>query len=679
MINHLKHGISVLVVMMAFSATLCASSCPEELPEAYRTGCQDCPELFTEGIEFFKQRKASDALQAWLPVVARAEELRDYPTLACLYPKISRLYSVQGEYSKAIEFSLSYVDLPEEFIPLSTVSKQNGNLSEYYGILGLWDEAYKHHLVAYDKALQSGDTLTMVQVLHQSGTVFYYQDSATTSLQFYQEALDLALDQGDQRSLNKLYGGMASAAQAAGQLSNALTYAQSQYETAARPIDRAYGMQNIGDVFWAMGMTDSAFVYLNRALTGLQNQGLAFPAAKLLGHMGDLALELEQGQEAEAYYSSALAIPSYAESPFAQSTYQGLAQITGENGQFEQQAEYLGRYIELHAIHQKDGSQELLDKLRAEFQLENKESQLLQLQQAYEIKQLENFLIIGGAIALLLMLLGGGFYYYSLRQSHKITKEQKEKIEEQNEQLVEYNSRLKGFSSVVSHDLKQPLRTTVSLIGLFRRRFGKMVPEEGREYLELIDQQHKQMLQLIEGLQQLSTLEKPSAEEYRQVDAHDLLQNALHQLQQLAKENDTAVSINPPACDWPALHVHPAQITQVWQNLLANAIKFSPATVGEVVIGYEEKEASHLFFVQDNGIGISKEHHDKVFGMFSRLNARSDYEGSGIGLATCKRILDNHSGRIWVESALGQGSTFYFELPHSVNTAPQAQAVLQES
>ena len=165
---------------------------------------------------------------------------------------------------------------------------------------------------------------------------------------------------------------------------------------------------------------------------------------------------------------------------------------------------------------------------------------------------------------------------------------------------------------------------------------------------------------LINDLLQISQVSS-QATSFVRVDTNEACRAALLNLDGLFKKSATRIELG----DLPVVMGDPTQITQVFQNLISNALKYRKEESPLVTITAQKKQELWEFSFADNGIGISPEFHDKIFGIFKRLHTRNEYPGSGIGLALCKKIIERHRGTIWLKSALGTGSIFYFTLPHS--------------
>lgn len=228
----------------------------------------------------------------------------------------------------------------------------------------------------------------------------------------------------------------------------------------------------------------------------------------------------------------------------------------------------------------------------------------------------------------------------------------------QRDHLESVNSDLQHFAYAASHDLQEPLRIVCVFSQLLVRRYGESLDEEGREHLRLIAGAAVSMNDLISGLSEYVSVDRvhPRREP---TDMTDVVETAIANLRQPIQETNATVTYS----QLPTVHADRHDMIRLLQNLISNAIKYRSADQPYVGVSAEVEKAQLVFSVADNGIGIDPEHHDRVFGVFKRLHARSDVPGAGIGLAICKRVVEKHGGRIWVDSEAGQGSTFRFSIP----------------
>jgi PAS domain S-box-containing protein len=227
------------------------------------------------------------------------------------------------------------------------------------------------------------------------------------------------------------------------------------------------------------------------------------------------------------------------------------------------------------------------------------------------------------------------------------------------DELRRSNEDLQRFAYVASHDLQEPLRSIVSFSQLLERRYRGQLGEDADEYIDFIVSGGERMQALIRDLLQFSRIEttaSPSAT----TDAGAVVRGALRALEAQARDAGAAVTVDP----LPPVMADPVQLEQVFANLVGNAIKYrKPDIPLEVAISAKRTDGMVEFAVRDNGIGIEPEYFDRIFEMFRRLHTHDRYEGTGIGLAVVKRIVERHGGRAWVESVHGEGSTFLFTLP----------------
>ena len=203
-----------------------------------------------------------------------------------------------------------------------------------------------------------------------------------------------------------------------------------------------------------------------------------------------------------------------------------------------------------------------------------------------------------------------------------------------------------------------------SYLGLLERRAAEKLEPREKEYIHYaVDGAHR-MQQMINDLFTFSRV-TTHAKAFAQADLGAVLQNALANLEVAIRERAAKIT----HAVMPAAQVDSSQFTQLFQNLIGNALKFCGADAPSISIGCEREGAAWIFSVHDRGIGIEEKEFERIFQLFQRLHSRVEYPGSGIGLAVCKKIVERHGGRIWVKSAAGEGTTFFFSLPEHTAAA----------
>ncbi len=225
-------------------------------------------------------------------------------------------------------------------------------------------------------------------------------------------------------------------------------------------------------------------------------------------------------------------------------------------------------------------------------------------------------------------------------------------------ELKRSNNELNQFAYVASHDLQEPLRAVVGFLQLLEERYNNQLDEKGTHYIDRAVQAGHRMRKLINDLLTLSRVSTQRAE-FEETDLSLILKETLEHLKPLIKEKNAQVIRE----GMPTLAIDKVQIQQLFQNLIANGLKYNKSRAPVIDLGWRDRENECEFFVKDNGIGIDPKFHERIFIVFQRLHARLEYSGTGVGLALCKRIVERHGGRIWVESAKGNGATFFFTLP----------------
>jgi signal transduction histidine kinase len=266
-----------------------------------------------------------------------------------------------------------------------------------------------------------------------------------------------------------------------------------------------------------------------------------------------------------------------------------------------------------------------------------------------------------GAIGLLVVapLTGfGAWASWKLVREHRQLGQTQQALEESVAELTRSNADLQQFAYVASHDLQEPLRMVGSYTQLLARRYKGKLDADADEFIGYAVDGATRMQRLINDLLVYSRVQTQGTA-FEPTDCQAVLDQALDNLRTVIDESRAAVTRGP----MPAVMADERQLLQLFQNLISNAIKFHGERPPRVHISAEQKKHEWLFSVRDNGIGIKPQYADRIFLLFQRLHAGAEYPGTGIGLALCKKIVERHGGRIWMESQLGEGATFSFTIP----------------
>jgi ABC-type sugar transport system substrate-binding protein/nitrogen-specific signal transduction histidine kinase len=238
-------------------------------------------------------------------------------------------------------------------------------------------------------------------------------------------------------------------------------------------------------------------------------------------------------------------------------------------------------------------------------------------------------------------------------------KRAEEALARQAQELARSNGELEQFAYVASHDLQEPLRMVKSYIQLIERRYKGQLDSDADEFIAFAVDGAERMRILIDDLLTYSRV-TTHGKSFESTNCATVLDHALANLKVVIQESSAVVTHD----DLPTVMADEAQLTRLLQNLIGNAVKFrKQETCSEIHISAEHSDGEWTLSVRDNSIGIAPEHLERIFMIFQRLHSSEEYEGTGIGLAVCKRIVERHGGRIWVESEPGKGSTFYFTIP----------------
>lgn len=248
-----------------------------------------------------------------------------------------------------------------------------------------------------------------------------------------------------------------------------------------------------------------------------------------------------------------------------------------------------------------------------------------------------------------------------LQQEVAERKRAEEVLAKKTAELIRSNAELQQFAYVASHDLREPLRMVASYTQLLARRYRGRLDAGAEEFIAYAVDGVNRMQTLIDALLEYSRVGTKDRE-FEKSDCEVIFNQTLTNLRATIKESSAVITHDP----LPVVNADATQLGQLFQNLIGNAIKFRSDQAPRIHISASLNKKDWLFSVRDNGIGIDPQYADRIFVIFQRLHSMGEYPGTGIGLALCKKIVERHEGRIWIESELGKGATFYFTIPASL-------------
>ncbi|MBL7686146.1 MAG: HAMP domain-containing protein [Deltaproteobacteria bacterium] len=247
---------------------------------------------------------------------------------------------------------------------------------------------------------------------------------------------------------------------------------------------------------------------------------------------------------------------------------------------------------------------------------------------------------------------------HELKEQIQERQEAEVQLQKKTEELANSNKELEQFAYIASHDLQEPLRMVASYVQLLQRRYKDKLDKDAEDFINYAVDGSRRMQNLINDLlaySRVGTKGKP----LEPTDANKCLQDSLFNLQGALQDSGGSVTHD----SLPILMADPVQLTQLFQNLIGNGLKYRGDRIPKIHVGLKDLGDEWQIGVKDNGIGIDPKYFDRIFVIFQRLHTKEEYAGTGIGLSVCKKIVERHKGRIWVESIPGEGATFLFTIP----------------
>lgn len=395
-------------------------------------------------------------------------------------------------------------------------------------------------------------------------------------------------------------------------------------------------------------------IYLAEVYSRLAEISLARKNYEQAVKFGLLNLDLLYGQPAQEIREQALLV---------------LTQAYGHLHDYEKAFDYGEKYRQLRDSSYGEKVTRMVAEVESKYQLEKKNAENMDLSlEARQQKSLArrhiNLALITSLITVIIL---GILFFFYLEYRHKkqlnrqleaTVKDRTAELEASNQQLKKTVEELRTFGHITSHDLKEPLRNISGFSSLLERKLGDQLDTEGREFLAYIKQNTHQMRDLIQDILIYSTIEEQPFEK-EPVELSEVIQKVKDNLNTLIEKKNGLIHFE----NLPTITSNDIQLFTTFKNLIENGLKYNRAERPEVHIKYEKENDQHYIFVRDNGIGIPHQYQEQIFQLFKRLHSRSEYMGTGMGLAISRKIITRLGGELRLESREGQGSLFTIVLP----------------
>ncbi len=552
---------------------------------------------------------------------------------ALVYDQLLQVYLKRQEYSRIPEFSMPLLDLSQqlgdtekEITALNAIAIVNGIHADY-------PAAMQHFLEAFEKSSAIGFRSSIAYCLINIGTIYAHLFNYNDALDRYHTALRDHFDVLNANTLIITYNNVGNLYLDTHQYETALEYFEKSLELSEKTHYRemiAHSLAQICRAQIALDRYDRAAENAEKASALIEALSGDFNGRQVnLLNLAEIFFHRKQYSEALRQALTGIATSRRLKDDSGQIRgFRLLSEIYKSLRDYKRSLKCFAKYADAKATYADIQRSRLVTDMEIRYSIQEKQRIIEQLTRENEYQ------------ALLL--------------------EKSDQIEKQNLQLLQANEELRQFAYIASHDLKEPLRMIGSFSQLLYKNYNEQLDHEAGVFFDYIHEGVTRMNKLLDGLLQYATIGKFD-HVYEPVDLNDVVDICKSNLKLHIDESNATVK----AQSLPSVYATQPLMIQLFQNLISNALKFRlPETAPSVYIEAFSRNEDFLFCVKDNGIGIAPEHNERIFVIFQRLHGRNRYEGTGIGLAVCHKIVTQLGGRIWVESAPGNGASFYFTLPY---------------
>ena len=579
-------------------------------------------------------------------------------------------YFPLDDYASSLNYLLQANHVGDGKVDANLLVQNYAIMSEVYVRMSDMSEALKIQLKGLDLAIQIQDTALIAEGYYALGGVYVAQEDNEKALESFLTALQYAnsIQNIDPRLGHALLGSVAETYLELKEPDKALKYIDMAYNLADSvnyQLGLAYDDSYYGEYYRLKEEYSKSYTYLRRA-------DLAFKRFQLRLEEGDNGILLAEVFNHTREFSKALAILDTVENiaetiqnaELMMGVVKTRAQSLDSLGRKDLAYDNLRRYLQLRDSILGDPSRLEFARTESGFTVGKMEQEVAEIREQQQ--QTKRNMIIGGIIAgfiiLLVLLIMGYQRNRDLNRVNRLLAVKNEEINLQNERLASSNEELRQFAHVTSHDLREPLRSIGGFATLLERKFNGGLDGKTKEYLNFITSGVRRMDKLLADLMNYSVI-GILEQKFEPVAIETVISGLIESLHQEKRAQGAKISIH----NLPEIVADARQMRLLFENLIDNAIKFRSDKAPVIQVNCQSIDNNqYLFSIRDNGIGMDEAYQEQIFSLFLRLhNNGSDYEGTGVGLSICRKIVQQHKGKIWIESKLGEGTTVFFQLPAS--------------
>ena len=587
-----------------------------------------------------------------------------YQAFANTYRYIALTHYYKGELPDALlqaERALSISRTYDYTLLKAQISNLMGAIYRRQGDFGKALELYFEARQIYEEL---GNQRGVAQTINNMANIYLEQNQVDQALENYLEVVEIYMDMDEQVGLATAYNNIGLVHFRKENFERAfLNYSKSLtiYEKTGRKREQVFALNKMAELAAERGRPKEALSYLEQAervnliVKDKIQEGLS------MIFTGKAYLELNDVSKGVDYLRKGLErVHALGAAAYTIDAYRTLADAFVQIGDFEQAYSYQSALIAYRDSLNGVGVTELEENVRSARLVKEKEKKI----SALEHSQITEYYTRMGLISLLIgivLLVGLGFLYFRYRYKSRyasLLSQKNQEIAEQNRRLENYNSDLEQFAFVVSHNLKEPLRTIGNYTSLVEKKFSGRISKEESSFFNLIKQGVNHMHALLSNLLIYVGLGKEEIRPVR-LDMNQVLKQVMGKLSAEIEESGAQIILQP----MPHIFADQAGMELLFYHLLNNALKFRSDVPLKIYLVYSPSGGYHQFSITDNGIGFKDDYKGKIFEVFQRLHTQEAYPGTGIGLAICRKVVQQHKGWISVSSEPDKGSTFQIHLP----------------